>query len=96
MRKALILSVAAVLTIVAWAPVLGVAVASWVAGRAGCQLDEGSVHPCPIGPFDVGGLLYSLGVSGWLFLSTWPLAIASVVFWVGYGLLAIVRAVRRR
>jgi hypothetical protein len=96
MRRRVIVGVAALLTVVAWAPGVSVVVASLVARWAGCELDEATVHPCRIGPVDAGGLLNSLGVAGWLFLATWPLALASVLFWLGYGIVAIVRVVRRR
>jgi hypothetical protein len=96
MRRRVIVGVAALLTAVAWAPGVSVAVAYLVAGWADCALDEASVHPCRIGPVDAGGLLYTLGTAGWLLLATWPLAVASVVFWLGYGGLAIVRTIRRR
>ncbi|GAA5514459.1 hypothetical protein Dcar01_03215 [Deinococcus carri] len=61
-------------------PLLSVLLASAVATTHGCALDEGSVHPCIIAGWDAGGLLYGLGVLGWLMLVTLPLgAIAGVV-----------------
>ncbi|MBF8779889.1 hypothetical protein [Pseudomonas fulva] len=54
------------------APLLCALGAGWVAGLAGCPLDEGSVHACPIMGWDAGPLLYRLGVMGWFMLLTLP------------------------
>lgn len=67
-------------------PVLSVLLSSAVSGAAGCRVDEGSVHPCVIAGFDVGGLLYTLGVLGWLMLVTFPSGVimAAVAFLVWF------------
>jgi len=39
----------------------------------GCQLDEGSVHPCVVLSLDFGGLLYPMAVGGWFVMFTIPL-----------------------
>lgn len=62
-------------------PVLSVLIAGSVASAQGCQLDEGSVHPCIVLGRDRGELLYTLFVMGWFGLITLPTgAIALVVF----------------
>jgi hypothetical protein len=65
-------------------PILCVVVAGLIANRLGCRLDEGSVHACPAGGFDLGPILYQLGVMGWFALVTIPMALLM------YGLVAIV------
>ncbi len=67
-----------------------------VASLTGCRVDEAAVHPSPIGAVVIGGLLYGLGVSGWLLLASWPLALASVLFWAGCVIFAIGRRIRQR
>ncbi len=94
--RAWLVGIAAVLTVVAWAPAIAVVATYGIASLAGCEVDEASVHPCRVGPVDIGGLLYGLGVSGWFFLGTWPLAVASILFWPGFAIYALVRRGRRR
>lgn len=77
--------------VLAWAlitfgPLLGVLIASWVAGANGCRLDEAGSYPCVVAGVDVGGLLSTLFALGWLMLVTLPvgalLAVVGVVFWL--------------
>src|SRR5438034_2326378 len=67
---------------VALAPVGSVAVCGWIANTHGCKVDEGSVHPCIIGGYDYGQLLYTLGVLGWLMLVTLPGGALAFVVWM--------------
>lgn len=89
-----VIIIAAVITVLAWAPAVSVFLAYAVASATGCRVDEGSVHPCVVGGVDIGGLLYSLGLMGWLFIATLPVAALSVLFWLAMGVYAIVRNVR--
>ena len=73
-------------------PILSVILASGVATSAGCVLNEARPHPCLIGPFDAGSLLYALGVSGWFMLVTVPAGLAGV----GVGLVFLVVALVQR
>ncbi|MEF2277035.1 hypothetical protein V3W47_01915 [Deinococcus sp. YIM 134068] len=74
-------------------PLLGVLLASWVAGANGCRLDEAGSYPCVVAGMDVGGLLSTLFVAGWLMLVTIPLG--AVVGLVGV-ILWLIRMARRR
>jgi hypothetical protein len=56
-------------------PWLCVIMAGSVANACGCALDEGSAHPCIVAGMDVGGVLYALGMMGWLGILTTPLGI---------------------
>ncbi len=96
MKKRLLLLVATLVTFVTWAPAVAVVLAYAVGGWAGCRVDEASAYPCPIGTVDVGGLLYLMGISGWYFLATWPVAFLAILFWTGYLIFILGRKVRRR
>ena len=96
MTKRLLVLGAAVVTIVAWAPAVAVVLAYVVSGLTGCRIDEASVHPCQVGPVDIGGLLYLMGMSGWYFLATWPVAFLAILFWTVYLVVALGQRVRRR
>lgn len=62
-------------------PVLSVVTAGFGRISHGCQLDEGSAHPCIVLGRDRGDRHYILFVLGWLGLITLPTgAIALVVF----------------
>ncbi len=68
--------------LVAFLPVISVAIAGEIANANGCQLDEGSVHPCVVNGTDIGETLYTLGVLGWLMLATLPLGFAAVLVYI--------------
>ena len=73
--------VLSLLLLVMLAPVTSVAVAGCLANAYGCQLDEGSVHPCVIAGTDRGELLYTLGVLGWFMLLTLPAGALALAIW---------------
>lgn len=79
MKRIWLLHVAVLLTILclAFSPVVSVAIAGEIAQANGCQLDEGSIHPCLINGVDYGDTLYTMGVLGWLMLATIPLGLAA-------------------
>ena len=67
-------------------PLVPVMIASIVATSCGCQLDEGSIHPCIVFGRDIGKLLYGLSMMGWFGIATFPsgmiaLVIFSVIVW---------------
>ncbi|WP_426958227.1 hypothetical protein [Muricoccus radiodurans] len=81
-----------VLTLVGWAPVLSVAFTVIVANHYGCRVDEGSAHPCTgWGGQDIGPLLYTTGVMGWLMLVTFPVMMGTALAWI----VLLVRWIRR-
>ena len=81
----------AVLTgVVGWFPVLSVLACAAIAQIGHCQVDEGGVHPCLVFGRDMGELAYGLGMMGWFFLMTFPVALISIVLW----LLILMRFVR--
>jgi hypothetical protein len=46
-------------------PLLTLVSAVLFASTFGCQLDEGSIHPCIVLGLDFGGLVYPMTVGGW-------------------------------
>jgi hypothetical protein len=85
-----------ILTVLELVPLLSVLATALVANVLGCQVDEGSIHPCLFAGTDLGGLLYSMGMMGWLFILTAPLMVLVLLGWILIGGLAVWRAVRRR
>jgi hypothetical protein len=85
-----------VLTVVGWAPLLGVLASSLFASSFGCTLNEGNLHPCVVAGIDFGGLLYTGFVGGWLMLVTWPFMLLTLVIWIVLGIAFIVRRVRAK
>lgn len=67
-------------------PVFGLMTMTILADAFGCRVDEGSIHPCPAFGTDIGGTLYTLGMSGWLMLFTFP--VGAIILAV-YTLLAV-------
>lgn len=73
-------------------PVLSVTIAAIIADMAGCTLHEGNVNPCVIGGIDLGGILYTMGILGWLMLVSLPIAALGAL---GLAVLAVIALVRR-
>src|SRR2546421_11800235 len=65
-----------------FAPIGSVMLCAAITNAYGCQVDEGSVHPCIINGQDYGQLLYTLGVLGWLMLVTIPGGLFAFVTWL--------------
>jgi hypothetical protein len=66
---------------------LGCAILAYqIAVSLGCRLDEGSVHPCLFMGQDIGGLLYAMGMMGWLMLATIWLLLLAPILWIAYAI----------
>ena len=81
-------------TLASVTPLLALLAAGAIADAFGCVLDEGSVHRCVIWGRDLGGVLYTAFVGGWLTILTAPVMLACAAFWMVYGVARICR--RRR
>jgi hypothetical protein len=84
--------------VLAISPLLSAMLAGTIANNYGCDLDEGSVHPCIVNGNDIGDTLYTLGVLGWLALGTIPLGLIAIsIYLVCVSLFYLVRwSIRRR
>jgi hypothetical protein len=56
------------------APMLVAFGAYAIAGLNSCELNEGAVTPCIVLGADIGSILYTMGVMGWLGLMTLPVS----------------------
>ena len=72
-------------------PVLSLAAASVIASIGGCRLHEGFTEICLIGGRDWGSTLYALGLTGWFFFLTAPIALAGFVLGIVLALVSLVR-----
>lgn len=90
MKRAVVAYVGVVLF--ALAPILVAIGSGSVAHALGCQVDEGSVHPCVVAGMNWGPLFYDLGVLGWLFLVTLPLG---GILFVALTIFLLVRKARQ-
>ena len=95
MRLAFLIHALVILLIllVAFAPLLGVMWVGYVAEANGCQVDEGSPHPCIVNGKDIGQTLYSVGVMGWLMIATIPLGLLAAGIYL--AIVVIVYLIRR-
>ena len=85
------------LLILGWTvwPVASIMMAGAVASANGCQLDEGSIHPCVVNGIDRGEQLYSMGVMGWFMLVAIPTGLIALATY-GAVLLIVWLVVRNR
>lgn len=60
-------------------PLIPTFVASMIAGICGCDLDEGSVHPCIVFGNDIGKFLYGISLIGFLGMATFPTGIIALI-----------------
>jgi len=77
-----------VVTVAGWAPVMSILVCAVLARLSHCEVTEAAVQPCPVAGFRLGALLYRLGVFGWTFLASWPMALAAGPLWLLVALVA--------
>ena len=75
------LLVAAVIVLIAVAPFISVLTSAVLAGVLGCEVDEGSIHPCQFMGVDLGEILYFMAVLGWLGLLTLPAGALALWVW---------------
>lgn len=76
------------LVLVGIAPLLSAFFASWIAEANGCLLNEGSTNACVVAGADVGGMLYTMFVMGWLMLLT--------IWLIPAGLVVLIIAIIQR
>lgn len=54
--------------------------AAKIASVRGCQLNEAQVYPCNVAGHDIGEMLYTMGMMGWLGVMTFmPSAVGLVI-----------------
>lgn len=75
------------LILIGIAPVISVALAGLIASANDCDLHEGFIQPCVVLGRDIGGLLYTMTVMGWLML-------ISAFFFMGGVLGLLIEAAR--
>ncbi|MBT9246111.1 hypothetical protein KM031_17665 (plasmid) [Gemmobacter fulvus] len=69
------------MVVIGIAPLVSVALAGLIAESNGCALHEGFAQPCIVFGADIGGVLYTMAVMGWLMLIS--------LFFLGGGLLGL-------
>jgi hypothetical protein len=76
------LFIIACIALVAIAPIIPAVIAANVVNATGCQLDEGSIHPCLINGVDYGETLYTMGMMPWFVFFSVPLAVGLFIVYV--------------
>jgi hypothetical protein len=81
--------------IVSWTvfPIACVLLVAIVSGVCGCSVNEGSPTPCIVFGTDIGRMLYTLGVMGWLSIVTLPTG--AIAFLAYLAFLLIERSIAR-
>jgi len=64
-------------------PLVPLVTGALLADRYGCVFDESGAHPCLIAGVDRGEFVYNLGMCGWLFMATVPIAFWAVIIYEG-------------
>ena len=70
------------------APVAFAIGAGTLGASLGCEVNEGSINPCPLWGYDIGEALYQFTVLGWLGLMTLPIGLSIAA--IGLVLLLVV------
>ncbi|KQT59679.1 hypothetical protein ASG52_20035 [Methylobacterium sp. Leaf456] len=81
-----------ILILIVWTPALLLALGLGLAFLTGCHVDEGSRHPCVICGLDLGGLLYTLTMMGWLMIPMLPFMLLTILAGLWFGLRALAGA----
>ncbi|MEH3065582.1 MAG: hypothetical protein PGN33_23570 [Methylobacterium radiotolerans] len=90
------LRVILILLLITWLPVVPFALGLALTNLTGCTVNEAGTHPCPVAGHDIGGLLYTLTMTGWLLIPFLPFMALTLLLTVGQGLLMILRVWLRR
>ncbi|WP_298959670.1 hypothetical protein [uncultured Methylobacterium sp.] len=77
------------LVLVVWAPALMLALGLALAHLTGCRVDEAGRSPCVVAGLDIGGLLHTLTVMGWLVIPMLPFMLISLLLGLGAGAVAL-------
>ena len=61
-----------IVVVVAFLPLVSAFAAELIGDLAGCRVDEAGTHPCVVFGMDIGEMLGTMFLMGWLFLLTIP------------------------
>lgn len=73
-----------VIFLFAFGPISSMLMAKFISSLVGCTLNEGSASSCELLSIDIGPILYSMNVLGWLSLITFPIGGVLVLIWFTY------------
>ncbi len=77
---------------IVWTPFLLLVLSLAVARLTGCEVNEARAHPCRVAGIEIGGLLYTMMVMGWLVIPLLPFMALTLVGGAVAGVSALVRA----
>lgn len=83
-------------TFVVWLPFLMVLTAGVITTQLGCRSDEAAAYPCFIAGRDMGGILYVMGMMGWVAIAMAPLMLLTIVAWLVFAPALFALWMRRR
>lgn len=77
---------------IVWTPFLLLVLSLVLARLTGCEVNEARANPCRIAGIDIGGLLYSTMVMGWVVIPLLPFMALTLIGGLATGIVALVRA----
>jgi hypothetical protein len=93
MRTRKIIFIYGLILLYALAPLLSVLLCGVIASLAGCSVSEAGASPCPILGFDMGGVLVTMLVCGWLIFWTLP---SGLLFLVVFTIIVLILRRKRK
>ncbi|TGE01753.1 hypothetical protein [Methylobacterium nonmethylotrophicum] len=75
--------------LIVWTPAILLAVALILARLTGCEVNEARSNPCRVAGLDIGGLLHTMMVTGWLVIPLLPVMALTLIGGVVAGGLAL-------
>lgn len=81
---------AALVILVCLLPLVSVMLSGAIARWLGCTVNGAGPQPCMFCGVDIGGVLYNMGVLGYLMMLTLPAAGLMAIGWAGYEIFRIV------
>jgi len=80
----------AVIVILSGFPLFSVILTYLIADANGCSVNEAFVQPCVVMGTDLGEMLYTMGVMGWLMLVTLPFGMLAFPVWLVFLIVHLV------
>jgi hypothetical protein len=75
-------AVCVTILVIALLPVISVSLTYAIASALGCSVNEGGATPCPFMGVDLGEMLVTMMVLGWLGLITLPVGGVALAVWL--------------
>lgn len=81
----------AIVTLIAWFPLLVLILSLVIGSAARCSVKDGFLQRCMISSIDLSDILYTVMTLSWLVVAAAPLMLLTLLAWIFIGVRAVLR-----